>query len=82
MLAWEPFWEQERRNAAFLEREGMGRVAGKKTEQCLAALRELLLEDPGALTAMSQRMKAMRGSLADRGLEELMSKLAGERVHV
>lgn len=77
MLAWEPFWEQEQRNAAFLEREGMGRVAGKKTDQCLAALRSLL-DDPNQLAAMSQRMRAMRSRLADRGLEELMTKLAGE----
>lgn len=80
MLAWEPFWEQERRNAAFLVREGMGRIAGKKASQCLAALQELL-GDPAALTAMSERMKALRGRLAERGLEELMTKLAGECVH-
>lgn len=81
MLAWEPFWEQERRNAAFLEREGMGRIAGKKSSQCLAALKELLLDDPEALWAMERRMKEMRSTLADRGLEELLTRLAGERVH-
>lgn len=81
MLAWEPFWEQERRNAAFLEREGMGRVAGKKPDQCLAALRELFA-DPDALADMSRRMRAMRSRLADRGLEELMDRLAGECVRV
>lgn len=81
MLAWEPFWEQERRNAAFLVREGMGRVAGKKTDECLAALRELLLDDPQTLADMSRRMEAMRSTLADRGLEELMSRLVGEPVH-
>lgn len=79
MLAWEPFWEQERRNAAFLAREGMGRIAGKKSEQCLAALQELLA-DPAALAAMSGRMKAFRGRLAERGLEELMTRLTGESV--
>lgn len=79
MLAWEPFWEQERRNAGFLVREGMGRVAGKKTSECLAALEELLA-DPDALKAMSDRMRALQGRLADRGLEELMAKLAGECV--
>lgn len=77
MLVMEPSWEQERRNAAFLEQEGIGRVTGKKTEQCLADLKELLADD-ATLTAMSQRMKALRGRLADRGLEELMEKLAGE----
>lgn len=80
MLAWEPIWEQERRNAAFLEREGIGRVAGKDGSACLAALKELLA-DPAALTAMRERMKALRIRLAGRGLEELMEKLAGECTH-
>lgn len=79
MLAWEPFWEQERRNADFLVREGMGRVAGKKSEQCLAALRELLA-DPATLREMSGKMRALQDRLADKGLEELMTKLAGECV--
>lgn len=80
MLAWEPFLEQERHNAAFLVREGMGRIAGKRTAQCVAALRELL-GDPAALDAMSDRMKDLRGRLAQRGLEELINKLAGACVH-
>lgn len=79
ILAWEPFWEQERRNAAFLVREGMGRVAGKRSGECLAALTGLLA-DPAALAEMSGRMKAFRGRLAERGLEELMTKLTGESV--
>lgn len=78
MLAWEPFWEQERRNAAFLVREGMGRVAGKEKDQCLSALEELLA-DPVALARMKNRMKALRERLDDRGLEELMDQLTEER---
>lgn len=78
MLAWEPFWEQERRNAEFLVREGMGRVAGKEKEQCLAALEELLT-DPVALGEMRRRMKVLRAQLDDRGLEELMDQLTEER---
>lgn len=80
MLAWEPFWEQERRNAAFLVREGMGRVAGKEKDQCLAALEELLA-DPVALAGMRSRMKALRERLDDRGLEELMGQLTEERMY-
>lgn len=80
MLAWEPFWEQERRNAAFLEREGVGRIVGKKSEACLAALEELL-GDPSALAAMSGRMKDLRARLDDRGLEELMGQLTEERMY-
>lgn len=75
MLVMEPSWEQERRNAAFLEREGIGRITGKKPSQCLADLRALLADD-AALTEMSRRMKEMRNRLADRGLEEMMDKLA------
>lgn len=74
ILAWEPIWEQERRNADFLTREGMGRVAGKDKDACFAALKELL-GDPAALEEMRRRMKALRGRLADRGLEELMERL-------
>lgn len=80
MLAWEPFWEQERRNAAFLVREGMGRVAGREKGECLAALEELLT-DPTALAEMSGRMKALRERLDDRGLEELMGQLTEERMY-
>ena len=80
MLAWEPFWEQERRNAAFLVREGMGRVAGKEKEECLAALKDLLT-DPAALSGMRERMKALRARLDDRGLEELMGQLTEERMY-
>lgn len=74
ILAWEPIWEQERRNADFLIREGIGRIAGKDKDTCFAALEELL-SDPAALEEMSRRMKALRGRLADRGLEELMERL-------
>ena len=74
MLAWEPIWEQERRNADFLLREGIGRVAGRDKEACLRALEELL-GDPTALAEMSRRMKTLRGKLAERGLEELMNQL-------
>lgn len=80
MLAWEPFWEQERRNAEFLVREGMGRVAGKEKERCLAALEDLLT-DPEALSEMRGRMKALRARLDDRGLEELMDQLTEERMY-
>lgn len=80
MLAWEPFWEQERRNAAFLVREGMGRIAGREKKECLAALEELLT-DPVALAEMSARMRALRARLDDRGLEELMSQLTEERMY-
>lgn len=78
MLAWEPFWEQERRNADFLVREGMGRVAGKEKAACLAALEELLA-DPAALSEMRGRMRALRARLDDKGLEELMDQLTEER---
>ena len=81
MLAWEPFWEQERRNAAFLVGEGIGRIAGRGSGACLAALQELL-NDPAALADMGERMKALRAQLAQRGLEELMEKCVGERERV
>lgn len=80
MLAWEPFWEQERRNADFLVREGLGRVAGKEKDRCLAALEDLL-GDPVALAGMKQRMVALRKRLDDRGLEELMDQLTEERMY-
>lgn len=77
MLAWEPLWEQERRNADFLTREGMGRVTGRRSAPCLAALEELL-NDAAALAAMSGRMAAFRGGLEEDGLERLLTELTGE----
>ena len=38
MLAWEPFLEQEKLNARFLVKRGLGRVAAKEPEECLAAI--------------------------------------------
>ena len=81
MLAWEPRWEQERRNAAFLEQEGVGRVAARNTESCLTALRELL-GDPTALATMGENMRSLRSRFEDRGLEKLMERLMEERVRV
>ena len=78
ILAWEPFLEQEKNNARFLLRKGMGRVAAKEPEACLAAIRNLIYDDE-ALAAMSARMQAMKARLEEEGLNRILSGLALER---
>lgn len=78
ILAWEPFLEQEKNNARFLVRKGMGRVASKEPEACLAAIRNLIYDDE-ALAAMSARMQAMKARLEEEGLNRVLSGLAVER---
>ena len=78
ILAWEPFLEQEKNNARFLVKKGMGRVASKEQEACLAAIRELIYDDE-ALAAMSARMRAMKSRLEEESLNRILSGLAVER---
>ncbi len=79
ILAWEPFLEQERRNADFLLRAGVGRIAPREPEGCLEAVEELLFDRP-ALARMGRAMEALRGELASQALGELMEGLKREEV--
>lgn len=75
ILAWEPFLEQEKKNAEFLLRRGMGRVAAKEPEDCLVSIRSLIYDDR-ALGRMSQRMREMKGRLQQESVEHILSALA------
>lgn len=77
MLAWEPFLEQERHNAAFLLRYQIGRVAPQKPEACLEAIRGLLYDDR-ALAAMGGNMRSLQDQLALQGLLTLMEPYCGK----
>lgn len=74
ILAWEPFLEQERHNAQFLTRQGIGRVAPQEPEECLEAIQDLLY-DSAALGEMSRRMADLQGELEDRAIGEWMTLL-------
>ena len=76
ILAWEPFLEQEKLNARFLVKRGLGRVAAKEPEECLAAIRELIYDD-AALDAMRAKMRAMKAQLEEESLARILSGLAG-----
>src|SRR5699024_11573994 len=60
ILAWEPFLEQEKLNARFLVKRGLGRVAAKEPEECLEAIRALIYDD-AALESMRANMRHMMG---------------------
>ena len=75
MLAWEPFLEQEKRNADFLVRRGLGRVAAKEPEECLAAIRDLLYDDK-ALADIRANMRAMKARLEEESVAHIFSALA------
>ena len=77
MLAWEPFLEQEKLNARFLVKRGLGRVAAKEPEECLAAIRDLLYDD-GALEDIRANMRAMKARLAEESVAHIFSALAAK----
>ena len=78
ILAWEPFLEQEKRNARFLVERGMGRVAGKEPDECLTAIRELIYDDY-TLADMSAKMRAMKAQLEQESLIHILSRLTAGR---
>ena len=80
ILAWEPFLEQEKRNARFLVARGLGRVAAKEADACLEAIRELIYDD-NALAGMSARMHAMKEQLEQESVTHILAQLtAGKGV--
>lgn len=80
ILAWEPFLEQEKRNARFLVERGLGRVAAKEADECLAAIRELIY-DSDTLAEMSAKMHAMKEQLEQESLTRILARLtAGKGV--
>ena len=78
ILAWEPFLEQEKRNAQFLVERGMGRVAAKEPDECLTAIRELIYDDD-TLADMSAKMHAMKEQLEQESLIHILARLNAER---
>ena len=75
ILAWKPFWEQERKNARFLVDQGIGRVAGKESGKCLNAIRELIY-DQRALDTMSANMRLLKGVLEPDRLTGIVAAAA------
>ena len=78
ILAWEPFLEQEKRNARFLVERGMGRVAAKEPDECLMAIRELIYDDD-TLADMSAKMHAMKEQLEQERLIHILARLTAGR---
>ena len=74
LLAWEPFLQQEINNARFLLRSGIGAVAAKETEDCLAAIRGLIY-DREKLTAMADNMRRLKRQLAENSLGAILERL-------
>ena len=78
ILAWAPFLQQEKSNAAFLLESGIGRVAPREPEGCLRAIRALLYDDE-ARKKMRENMVRLREQLQVRAVEQLLPALAGRR---
>lgn len=74
MLAWEPFWEQERKNARFIVKRGIGRVAPKEPISCLEAIKALIYDDR-ALDGMAARMREMKGSLNQTSSPQIVASV-------
>ena len=79
MLAWEPFLEQERENARFLEEHGMGVVVPKGERDCLAAI-EKYIGDDALLARMSGAMERMERTLCRQAVGPVVRRLAGQGV--
>ena len=78
ILAWEPFLEQEKNNARFLVKRGLGRVAAKESDECLAAIRELIYDDD-TLADMSARMHALKEQLEQESVTHILARLTAGR---
>ena len=78
ILAWEPFLEQEKLNARFLVKRGLGRTAAKEPEACLEAIRSLIYDD-GALEDMRANMRAMKAQLEEESLARILAGLRTEK---
>lgn len=82
MLAWEPFLQQEKNNARFLTHAGIGRIASKEPEACLAAIRGLIYNDE-ALERMAENMRRLKDELEEESLNRIVAaigKAAGKEV--
>lgn len=79
ILAWAPFLQQEINNAHFVLRTGIGAIAEKETEDCLAAIRTTIYDD-AMLAHMRHNMRALKSQLEDESLERIMSALTGARI--
>ena len=75
ILAWEPFWEQERKNARFLVDQGIGRVAEKESSRCLRAIRALIYDDQ-ALDQMAANMGRLKEMLSQERLCDIVAATA------
>ena len=78
ILAWEPFLEQEKLNARFLVKRGLGRVAAKEPEECLEAIRALIYDDE-ARESMRANMRHMKGQLERESLARILAGLREEK---
>lgn len=78
ILAWEPFLEQEKNNARFLVKRGLGRVAAKEPDECLTAIRELIYDDY-TLADMSAKMHALKEQLEQESLTHILAQLTAGR---
>ena len=67
-----PFLQQEKNNADFAVRQGIGVVAGKSAADCLAAI-EQLLDDPDARAHMSEQMLRLQGEWSARSQSAFVS---------
>ena len=73
--AWEPFWEQERKNARFLVDQGIGRVAQKESSRCLQAIRALIYDDQ-ALDQMTANMGRLKEMLCQERMCDIVAAAA------
>lgn len=75
LLMPKPFLQQERNNAAFAVRHGVGRVAPKDWTGCLKAIRSLIYDDE-TLDAMARAMLQLREELEEGAAARMLARLA------
>ena len=74
LLAWEPFWEQERKNAHFIMERNIGRVAPKEPMACLESIKALIYDD-GALDGMAARMREIKDRLNQTSSPQIVASV-------
>jgi UDP-N-acetylglucosamine:LPS N-acetylglucosamine transferase len=74
MLVIDPFMEQEKNNAAYIERHGIGKVMRRKNDDLTDTLREIL-DQNGEHEKMVRNMRAIKYKIEENNIRRVIEKI-------
>lgn len=74
MLIIDPFMEQEKNNAAYIERHNIGKVLNQKNNDLTTVLREIL-EQAGELEKMVRNMRAIKYKIEENNIRRVIERI-------